>query len=419
MIERTLTPNTYKIDSIKFIEPIKLNITETVHLVWMKEVLDNTARVEFHFDAGSIHGELKIASFVNNLLFSGTPSKTSKEINHTLDYLGAFTQLEIGQEIASVSLFCLKDQLAEALSIVIDAIQNVSFPEDEINDMLREKKQQFLIGNERVSVLARKKFQQELFQSEKNYSRTTELEDYDHVSIEELKKFHKKNYLNGLRKIVVVGNISESSIETLIQKTSPWATKSEKTYASNFKNNIGHFHIEKKDSVQTAIRLGFPLFNKTHTDFIDFQILQTILGDYFGSRLMSNIREEKGYTYGIGCAAIETKNTGYFVIATEVGGEFVEKTLNEINYEIGRLKNEVIPDEELNLVKNYLMGQLLKSADGPNAMTDLYLSVQAHELNYDYYTKCITRINTITAAELMKVAKKHLNYEQATIVTAG
>ena len=83
------------------------------------------------------------------------------------------------------------------------------------------------------------------------------------------------------------------------------------------------------------------------------------------------------------------------------------------------MKNEVIPDEELNLVKNYLMGQLLKSADGPNAMTDLYLSVQAHELNYDYYTKCITRINTITAAELMKVAKKYLNYEQATIVTAG
>ena len=122
-------------------------------------------------------------------------------------------------------------------------------------------------------------------------------------------------------KVITVGNISNRS---------------------KFINNKGVFHVEKEDAVQTAIRIGMPLFNKTHPDFIDFQILQTILGDYFGSRLMSNIREDKGYTYGIGSGLSEANKTGYFIIATEVGKEFVSATLHEIKVEIERLQNELI-----------------------------------------------------------------------------
>ncbi len=177
--------------------------------------------------------------------------------------------------------------------------------------------------------------------------------------------------------------------------------------------------IEKEGAVQTAIRIGMPLFNKSNKEFIDFQILQTILGDYFGSRLMSNIREDKGYTYGIGSAILESYLAGSFIIATEVGSEFVNDTLNEIKKEIERLSNEIIPEDELNLVRNYLLGQLLKSADGPNSLMDLYLGVDMHGLNLDYYNDVIYRINTISSEELKKLAKKYLKWNNLSIITAG
>jgi predicted Zn-dependent peptidase len=134
---------------------------------------------------------------------------------------------------------------------------------------------------------------------------------------------------------------------------------------------------------------------------------------------MSNIREDKGYTYGIGSAILESYLTGSFLIATEVGSEFVNDTLNEIKKEIERLSNEIIPDDELNLVKNYLLGQLLKSADGPNSLMDLYLGVNMHNLKLDYYNEVIKRINSISVIELNELAKKYLIWNKLTIITAG
>lgn len=134
---------------------------------------------------------------------------------------------------------------------------------------------------------------------------------------------------------------------------------------------------------------------------------------------MSNIREDKGYTYGIGSAVLESYLSGSFIIATEVGSEYVNSTLNEIKKEIERLRNELIPDDELNLVRNYLLGQLLKSADGSNSLMDLYLGVTMHELTLDYYNQVIKRIHTITSEELKKLASKYLNWNDLTIITAG
>src|SRR5690606_27837795 len=129
----------------------------------------------------------------------------------------------------------------------------------------------------------------------------------------------------------------------------------------------------------------------------------------FGSRLMSNIREDKGYTYGIGTLVSELQETGYFMIATEVGKDVKDATLKEIRYEMERLKTELVPKEELELVKNYLLGQLLKSADGPYSMMDLYLSVEIQDLELDFYNEAISKIQTITSERILQLSNKYLN----------
>ena len=134
---------------------------------------------------------------------------------------------------------------------------------------------------------------------------------------------------------------------------------------------------------------------------------------------MKNIREDKGYTYGIGSFVSELQHTGYFIIATEVGSEFTEKTIDEIRKEIEILQTELIEKEELDLVRSYLLGQILKSADGPYATMDLFIGVQNHNMDLEFYNRYIQKVRTIQPDELREIARKYLGWDTMNIITAG
>ncbi len=419
MINRQIAPELKPLQAIRFVEPHTFDITPSVKLFWMQEVADETVRIEFHFDAGTIRSEEKLASFVNGLLLSGTATKSSTKIHEELDSLGAYIDQEIAQELAVVSLYCLRKNAEKAVEILINAIQEVAFDEQEVSDLLRERKQGHLVSLEKVNMLARRAFQQNLFAGNADYNRLLTTEDFDHISIPSMKRFHKEAYLQGLTKVVVVGNVSQQFIDRLIDAIGAWSQPKKGEFVSEIISNKGHIHIEKSDAVQTAIRMGIPLFNKTHADFTAFGVLQTVFGDYFGSRLMSNIREDKGYTYGIGCGISESQFAGYFIIATEVGKDVTEATLKEIRFEMERLHTELISEDELELVRNYMLGQILKSADGPNQMMDLYLNAQNHGLKFDYYNDAIEKIKQIDTKELQDLASSYLIWDNFTLITAG
>jgi hypothetical protein len=134
---------------------------------------------------------------------------------------------------------------------------------------------------------------------------------------------------------------------------------------------------------------------------------------------MKNIREDKGYTYGIGSYVNEMKMNGYFVIGTEVGKDVCEAAISEIKKEIELLQTDLVREEELSLVRNYLLGQTLKSADGPYALTDLFLSVDSQGLQLNFYNDFIHTLKTITPEILRELAQKYLNWDSMTIVIAG
>ncbi len=416
---RKTAPAIHPLQKIDFIAPKIYDITNDVKLFWMSEVTDETAHIEFHFNAGTIQGEPNLAGFVNSLLLSGTENKSSTQIQDDLNDLGAYVDVEIGQEVAIVSLFCLRQYIEQAVDIIADALNNLSFHAHEVDDMLREKKQAYLVSSEKVNILARRAFQTQMFTNSERYKRMLSLSDFEKVSIPELKRFHKDFYLNGLTKIVITANVSASYIDRLIDVAGTWSRTEHLDFEGDFISNPGEIHVEKEGAVQTAIRMGIQLFNKTHPDFLDFQVLQTIFGDYFGSRLMSNIREDKGYTYGIGCGVSESNETGYFIIATEVGKNVAEATLKEIKFEMYRLQTDLVGEVELGLVKNYLLGQMLKSADGPDAMMSLFMGAEMHGKGYEYYNEAIESVKNVTAERLQELANKYLVWENFTLITAG
>ena len=419
MLNRTIQPDLQSINKVDFIKPTIYDITSEVKLFFMKDVANETTRFDLYFDAGNIRHGKGIPAFVNGLLLSGTEEKSSTQINNEIDALGGFMESGLSAETAVITMYCLRENVLPILHVLANAIDNLAFFENEVTELLADKKQSFLMNMEKVSYLSQRAFQQRLFHSSEVYSTVATEDFYENVSIKDLKKFFEEYYKNGLTKVVVVGNIEQDAIDEIIDTVGKWVKTGQGEFEASIKNLPGQYHVEKENAVQTAIRLGKILFNKTHEDYNDFMVLNTILGDYFGSRLMSNIREDKGYTYGIGSMVAEYNNIGYFMIATEVGKEVKDATLKEIKFEIERLQTELIEEDELELIKNYLLGQLLKSADGPYSMMDLYLSAETHGLDFEFYNKAIKDLHAVTPQRLQDLAKKYLVWDDMSIVSVG
>ncbi|MDX2359842.1 MAG: pitrilysin family protein [Crocinitomicaceae bacterium] len=419
MLNRTEQPILQPIEKVDFVAPQKHSINAQVDLFHMKKVADETTRIDLYFDAGKCKGLNGIPAFTNGLLLSGTKDKSSLEINEAINSLGGFYESGLSIENSVVTIYCLREHAQSIFDTVLDAIKNVNFHEKEVTELLSDRKQKFSISMEKVSYGAQREFQKHLFASNEIYSSVSELEDFDNATIEQLKKFHTDFYKKGLKKVVVVGDLNDEIISSFIDTCRPIAKETVGTYDSSIVSNPGNFIIEKEGAIQTAIRVGRTLFNKNHSDYLEFLVLHTILGDYFGSRLMSNIREDKGYTYGIGTMVSELNQTGYFLTSTEVRKDVRDATLKEIQYEFERLQNELVQEDELELIKNYMLGQLLKSADGPYAMTDLFLSVQTHGKSLDFYNEAIDVIKAIDANRIQELAKTYLRWEDLTVVACG
>lgn len=419
MSVRTKQPETKQVDHISFVKPQIFDVTPHVKLLWMKEVPNETVRLDLFFDAGITRGNKSIPAIVHSLLLSGTTEFSSVEIHEQIDALGGFLDTDISFETAVVSVYCLREHIRQISNIVANAIQGLAFRETEVEDVLRSMRQQFAVNQQKVKYVAQQQFRKHLFASNSDYSTISEESDYDEGNVFAYKKYWKEHYLEGLTRITLVGDLELDEVDALIDLFGKWAVDGKVQHAGGFKFHAERIDFPKDDAVQCAVRMGRFLFHKSHPDYIDFQVLNTILGDYFGSRLMSNIREDKGYTYGIGSGVMDMNQTGYFVIVTEVGKEVLDQTLHEIKFELERLQNELVPEDELELVKNYMLGQLLKSADGPYAMLDMYNSVDMYDLDLSFYDEAIQKIKHISPARIRELANQYLNYEDFLVITAG
>lgn len=418
MLNRQVAPKLTPIKSIEFAVPEMVEIKKGIPLYWTKNIANETAKIELHFHAGTTVKTPIVASLTAGLLIAGTKNKTAVQIQHALDAVGAYYDVSVSQEQAIVTIYALNTYLLQAFDIFQEAFIHAAFPEKELKELSNERQEKLKVQLQKVNVLAQRKIQQVLFE-ETPYAQVISQGDYLNIQRSDLIQFHQENYLNGLAKVFLVGNLSNDDMQAMKNTCAAFAGAQAKPVKGQFSMKSHMVHEDKKDALQTAIRIGKIMFNKTHPDFIPFSVLNTILGDYFGSRLMSNIREDKGYTYGIGSYMMENTHFGYFMIATEVAKEVREATIQEVKNEIERLQTELVPNEELELVKSYLLGQLLKAADGPYAMLDLFSGVELHGMDISFYNKYIQKVQEITAEDIREMACKHLDWKSLSIISVG
>lgn len=423
MLNRNIAPLLAPLSIPSLLPHQTLKLDNGIEVVYINDSSQDVFKIDVIFEAG-IYYQPKplIASTTLNMLNEGTHLHNAEAIADLFDYYGAYIDFNCGFNKSEISLISLNKYTQETIAMLAEMLTESIFPKKELEIFLSNKKQEFLVQREQTAYLARKKFAELLFGPTHPYANVIIPDDYNQVDITSIETFYHQHFNAKNCRLVVCGRVDHKVLECIqihfnrlifpkepfIPSVSPFVPASPQRY-----------HVKKANSIQSSIRIGKIGIPITSPDYPHFLLLNAILGGYFGSRLMSNIREEKGYTYGISSFNVSIPQSSYWCIATDVNNEHVEATLTEINQEIEKLRIELVPKEELELVKNFLHGDLLREIDGVFNQSDAL----KHKLNYGLdnriYEEIIHKINTCEAKDLLNLAQKHLNPQEMYIVTSG
>lgn len=422
MLDRKSPPEFQRIKKINIPGAESFTLNNKIPVFLISAGKQPVIRVEFIFKAGSWYDSLPGASyFATKMLSEGTSKLNSAEISNEVEKFGAHLDLNSTLDYVVITLECLTKHLKNLLPLVQELIYDSSFPEHELLTLKNIKSQQIKINREKTSILASIKFRETLFGLTHPYGKDLSVEDINNLRTSDVIDFYNGNF-KGDFDIVVSGKPDTDTINLINENFGQRKLTGNRNAGLNVLTNSAQEKtaiVEKSKSVQSSIRLGKKLFQKNHPDLIDVLVVNEILGGYFGSRLMKNIREEKGYTYGISSSVITLKNEGFFIVGTDVNKENTQNTIDEIFKEIETLQKENVPEEELETVKSYMIGSFLSDINTPFALSDKFKSVHLNGMDYGYYDRYIERINNITAEDISNIARKHLAIETFYTVVVG
>lgn len=423
MIDRKIPPVFKSIEEVKVLQAQELVLSNGVEIGYINAGTEQVLKLEIVMNAGIVDASHPAIAFAaSNLIDKGTDTMSANQIATAFDTLGAYVNTEVNFDRTSLSVFCLSRNVEQVLELLLNVLLNATFPQKELDNYINNQKQKMKVNLERVSYVAKKRFPELIFGKEHPYASTVELDDYDSLRLVDIVEFYAQKLLSKGMRVQASGDVNEQVLKLISNAFSPIelvVPNSMVSFPKTLEVLASKQYIEKPNAVQSAIRIGKSLFNRTHTDYVKMQMVSTILGGYFGSRLMANIREDKGYTYGIGAAIVPLKHSGYFFLTTEVGKEVKDAALVEIYKEIRLLQEELITDQELKLVKNYVLGSFLKSVDGPFAQMDKYQLIKDSELNYDYFESYLQTVKNLTKEEVKELANKYLQIDSLSELVVG
>jgi zinc protease len=373
--------------------------------------------IELVFYAGNWYEDQNIvAGTTNFLLKNGTSKKSAFDINEHFEYYGAYLNRNCYNETANITLHCLNKHLNKVLPVVEELITDSIFPEEELAIYKQNQIQRLKVSLQKCDFVANRFIDEYLFSFDHPYGRYTSIPAFDSISRELVVKFYNDYYLNGKCIIFVAGKLPADIFEQLntVFGRLPLNKKAlpQKSFvpqpASQKKQRI----INDPNGVQGAIRIARPFPNRRHPDFMKSQVLNNVFGGFFGSRLMSNIREDKGYTYGIQSYFQNHVADSAWMISTEAGRDVCEAAIGEVYKEMQILRDQPVDEEELLLVRNYMIGSILGDLDGPFQIINRWKNYVLNGLDESYFYNSINTIKKITAEEIQELAQKYLIPEE-------
>jgi predicted Zn-dependent peptidase len=421
MLNRTIAPPI--IDPVAF--DIKLpalkkhKLSNGVEVFAVDMGTEDTLMVNWVFYAGNwFENKKAVAAATNFLLKNGTSKRNAFEINEHFEFYGSYLNRACYNETSEITLHTLSKHINELLPVVAELVQDSVFPQEELNIYAQNAQQRLKVNLQKGEFVAGRLIDAYLFGDNHPYGKYLNLGDYAAVQREDVVSFYNEYYKQGRCVIFVAGKLPKDIIETLEKHFGNLPLKPRTGVDEAIRHPLQpatekrHHIVNDPDGVQSAIRIARPFPNRKHPDFQKVLVLNNVLGGFFGSRLMGNIREEKGYTYGIYSYLMNFTSESGWMVSTEAGRDVTPDTVKEIYYEMQQLRDELIDDEELMMTRNSMIGTILGDLDGPFQVIGRWKNMILNNVDDGYFERGVQIIKTITAKELQELANKYLVAEE-------
>lgn len=424
-LNRKKQPAVSELDHVLISRPERSLMPNGVPLNIIRAGNQDVVRLDLIFEAGSWRQKHKLqALFTNRMLREGTLSYSSLGIAGRLDYYGAWLELANSPEYAFITLYSLNKYFNETLEVLESIVKEPLFPQKELNTVIETNLQQYQVNSSRVDFIANRALLTALLGNQHPSTRFANEDDYRKISPRMLMEYYEEFYHAENCSVYLSGKVNDNIILQV-----------EKTFGiGGFGSHVPplprhlpeavsqpgkRFFTERADAMQSSVKMGMTSILRSHPDYLKLRVLLTIFGGYFGSRLMSNIREDKGYTYGISSGMYFYPGTGMIVITTETGNEFVEPLVAEVYREIDKLQTELVAADELSTVKNYMLGEIYRSYESPFSLSDAWIFIETAKLDDDFFTASTDAVKTATPQELRNLASRYLCKESLKEIVVG
>lgn len=421
---RHLPPGIRLIEDVNFLTPVNHTLSNEIPVYLQQGGSQDIVKVEFVFKSGSFHQQKALQAFaMANLLKSGTQRKTAEEINQLWDFYGASLQIDAQKDIISVGFVSLIRHLPTAMDLLLEMITMPLFPEEELNIFLSNRKQQHLVDIQKVEYMARAHFSSLIFGIEHPYGKSLVAEDFDRLTRDDLVSYYK-DHIHPANCVCFVAGKYPPEMTSILDKSLArfqWDIR-QMPGVNTFeprKNASQKHHLSKQEALQSALRIGKSVISRHHTDHHKLFVTNALLGGYFGSRLMQNIRQDKGYTYGISSAVVNLLHSAYFFIASQVGKELASKALEEVYNEIRWLRLKPASEQELEMLRNYLSASFLRSFDGPFMQGERFKEILLFDQDYTFFQQHLSTLRSITSSDIQETAEKYLHEDNMTELVVG
>jgi zinc protease len=415
-LDRTIAPNIK--DAVDFdiqLKPYqKYTLDNGVEVYAFEGGAQEVMLMELVFFAGnSFETKNWVAPATNYLLKNGTSTKSAFEVNDAFEFYGAYLNRSCYNETATISLHSLTKHFQEVIPVVSELVGDAVFPENELDIYKKNQIQQLTLNLKKGDFIANRFIDEYLFGIDHPYGKYSSEDAYNQLTRDDLVAFYNKYYKEGKCVVFMAGKFPANIESTLnkyigslpLNKHIIVTPEHAIVAAAEKKYSV----VNDPSSVQGSIRIARHFPNRHHPDFAPVQVLNNIFGGFFGSRLMSNIREDKGYTYGIHSYLQNHIQQSAWLISTDAGKDVCRATIDEVYKEMGILRNELLEMDELNLVKNYMLGSLLGDVDGPFQIIGRWKSYILNGLTEEYFYNTIKTVRAIQPQQLQELANKYLN----------
>lgn len=423
-MNRTIQPDIQTLEAIHLALPERQILPNGIPLTILNAGSQDVVRIDIIFSAGQWNQSQKLqALFTNRMLREGSRSYSAAMIAEKLDYYGSWLELSSGAEYSYITLYSLNKYVSETLHIIESIIKEPLFGEKELNTLVDAKVQQHLVNRTKVDFLAHRQLLNALYDPSHPCGKLVEEEDFRAITPEVLRDFYSEHYHSSNCAIFAAGKVTDDTLRCITDifgssfgERRAQTLKIDYPFYSSCEKRI---FVEREDALQSSIKMGLTTITRHHPDYLKLRVVNAIFGGYFGSRLMSNIREEKGYTYNINSGIAFYPGSGLFVISTEADNDYVEPIIKEVYHEIDRLQQDLVSVEELTLVRNYMLGEMCRTYESPFSILDAWIFIYTSGVDMNYFSNSLEALKTITPNEIQELALRYLCKESLKEVIVG